>query len=301
MHQLVPEPKQLDFSYAALFYYLRYPVHPHRLARRWQMVDTTLDPAAWHLENLEQWGWLARKPVSLPGDLTGRISPDIVGLTQAGLQALRELLPNMGGQVWLLDAIWTKPDEDREPLAIWAEGAVGYALEAGNAVSAAPFRYEVRWRDAIPHLSDLLGFDFEPEYWVQFWPDQGRQRPCVGVYTCRAWPPYETLFPDPHQKSRFRDWFVEFLEEEELPAFNIDGLYWVALTPEVAASLIADLEWFLTETPAPARQPRPDVAVFTLDALLEHWLPAPHQLRRWQGRPPTQCRAARPMYFWQGG
>jgi hypothetical protein len=93
---------------------------------------------------------------------------------------------------------------------------------------------------------------------------------------------------------------VEYLDEEDLPALNIDTLFWVALTAEVATSLIAGLDWFLKETTAPARQPRPDVAIFTLDALLEQWLPAPRQLRRWQGHPPAQCRAARPVYFRQG-
>jgi hypothetical protein len=82
---------------------------------------------------------------------------------------------------------------------------------------------------------------------------------------------------------------------------NWDALYWVALTPEVAAALSTDLDWFLTHTRPPEShpRPRPDVAVFTLEALFAHWLPAPYQLRRWRGKPPEQCRAARPAYFQQ--
>jgi hypothetical protein len=298
MPQHGPDPKQLGFSYAALLYYLRRPVHPHVLVRRWQMTGTTTDPAAWLVENLEQWGWLARSPVSVPEELAGRVSPEIVGLTPAGLQALQTLFPHIDRDALPLAAVETEPA--REFLEIWTQGAVGYALEAGNAVSGAPFRYEARWRDSASHFSDLLGYDFVPEHWVQFWPTQGRQRPCIGVNMCCAWPPYEVPYPDPHTKGLFTEWFVEYLDEEELPAFNLDALYWVALTAEVAADLTADLDWFLNETTPPDRQPRPDVAVFTLDALLEHWLPTARQLRRWQGVPPTQCQAARPVYFRQG-
>jgi hypothetical protein len=303
----LPDVQELDFHYHILLHYLVHPLHVALLERRWRYAMVALDaqPLTPYLQNLERWGWVDRKAVSVLSELARYVSPDIAGLTDAGREALVSVSSSLGAFVVTLEELETTPGLG-SPLKVWTTWAVGYALELGNTVAGAPFRYEVRWTDDAPYLADIVKPDLMSAYEVQFWPNQGQKRPRIGVYPTLSWTRRSSAQRDPHRVDLLRQRFSEDARSSEMYA-NLDALYWVTLTPKAAAHLSADLDWFLKETQPPRRHPqaepdlRPDAAVFVLSALFEHWLPAPHQLRRWQGEPPTQCQAARPVYFRKRG
>lgn len=267
------QPVTLELAQALLLVLIPAYPDPQRLLTR---VNELLD-GEWGvsvLEPLLAQGLLTRYVPPVSPQLAQATTPELLLLTEAGWEVQQVLLPHS-------EAVDYADTTGLFLESTWMHWATASAVLTGNTCKDALYGYQVCWNKEVElrgvmDISILAAMD----HLVLAHPHQGRKVVRLGMF-CQT-----NLRMD-----------AETLQEdlENSGHAFLDAAYYITLNAAVATNVAVALERLLA---AGYRPPHGlSIGVFTLEALVGRWLPAPEHWLEWGGQPPAQLRPAIPTTF----